>query len=92
MNSQLAPVSPTLTMAIRPAGQADAPLSTVSIAIVTTSVALAAYHGYKRNQSIAWALWWAFAASLLPVVVPAIAIAQGYGQPSREIRRRLREK
>ncbi len=92
MNSQLATVSPTLTMTVRPAGQAEAPISTVSMVLVTSSVALSAYHGYRRNRSIGWAVWWALMGALFPVVTPAIALAQGFGQPSREVRRRLREK
>jgi len=44
------------------------------------SVALCAYHGYRRNQSIGWAIGWMFAGAALPVIAPVIALAQGFGQ------------
>lgn len=46
----------------------------------TVSMAAGAYHGYKRNQSVGWALWWALMGSTFPVLTPAIALAQGFGQ------------
>jgi len=45
------------------------------------SAAAGAFHGYRRNQSIAWALVWAVLGGMFPVVVPAIALAQGFGKP-----------
>lgn len=47
------------------------------------SSGLSAYHGYRRNQSIPWALVWAVMGGALPVVTPAIAFAQGFGQRAR---------
>lgn len=47
----------------------------------TASAAAATYHGYKRNESIGWALWWGFCGALFPIVTPAIALAQGFGKP-----------
>ena len=44
------------------------------------SMALSAYHGYKRNDSVGWAIWWGFLGSVFPVLTPAIAFAQGFGQ------------
>jgi len=41
------------------------------------------YHGYKRNNSIGWALWWGLMGGLFPIVTPAIALAQGFGKPKR---------
>lgn len=43
---------------------------------------LGAYHGYKRNGSVAWALWWAFAGAAVPVVTLPVAVAQGFGEPA----------
>ena len=40
-----------------------------------------AYHGYKRNNSIPWAIWWWFAGSVFFPITPVIAAAQGFGQP-----------
>jgi len=42
--------------------------------------AASAYHGYKRNHSVGWAVWWGFWGSLLPVFTPIIAYAQGFGK------------
>jgi hypothetical protein len=47
----------------------------------TVSMAASAYHGYKRNQSIGWALVWGLLGGLFPVITPVIAVAQGYGKP-----------
>lgn len=44
------------------------------------SSAASAYHGYKRNQSIGWAIGWALLGGMFPVIVPAIAVAQGFGK------------
>lgn len=46
----------------------------------TASMAASAFHGYRRNQSIGWALWWAFMGATFPVITPVIAVAQGFGK------------
>lgn len=38
------------------------------------------YHGYKRNQSIGWAIVWGILGGMFPVITPTVAIAQGYGK------------
>jgi hypothetical protein len=86
---------PAYTM--NPSGQAapsttPSALAPVAGVLVTASVAASAYHGYKRNQSIGWAVWWALMGGLFPVITPAIAVAQGFGDPAhrsstREFRR-----
>lgn len=40
----------------------------------------AAYHGYRRNKSIGWAIGWALLAKLAPVITTGVAVAQGYGK------------
>jgi len=50
----------------------------------TASFAVSVYHGYKRNDSIGWAIWWGFMGGLFPVITPTIAFAQGFAQPKRE--------
>lgn len=47
----------------------------------TASMAASAYHGYKRNDSIGWALWWGFLGGIFPIITPTIALAQGFGKP-----------
>lgn len=48
-------------------------------ALSLASSAASTYHGYKRNQSIGWALVWGLLGGLFPVVTPTIAVAQGFG-------------
>jgi hypothetical protein len=48
--------------------------------LATVSMATSAFHGYRRNQSIGWALAWGVMGLLLPVITPTIAVAQGFGQ------------
>src|SRR5262249_12974818 len=49
----------------------------------TASMAASAYHGYKRNNSVGWALWWGLMGSLAPVLTPVVAVAQGFGKPRK---------
>ena len=44
------------------------------------SMAASAFHGYKRNQSVGWAVWWGLMGSFFPVITPTIALAQGFGK------------
>lgn len=66
---------------------ADAPASKpFDMGIVRKASALAAaYHGVRRNNgSILWGLVWAVAAFVSPLygtLVPAFALAQGFGEP-----------
>lgn len=46
----------------------------------TASAALSGYHGYRRNESIGWGIWWFVAGGTLPVLVPVLAVAQGFGK------------
>lgn len=46
----------------------------------TASMAASAYHGYKRNDSVGWAVAWGLLGGMFPVLVPAIALAQGFGK------------
>lgn len=48
--------------------------------LALVSASASAYHGYRRNQSIGWAVWWFLMGSLFPVVTPVIGIAQGFGK------------
>lgn len=47
------------------------------------SSAASAYHGYKRNDSIGWAVAWGILGGMLPVLVPAIGYAQGFGERAK---------
>jgi hypothetical protein len=49
----------------------------------TVSFAASVYHGYKRNDSVGWAIWWGLMGGLFPVITPTIAFAQGFAKPKR---------
>lgn len=42
-------------------------------------VGIGAYHGYRRNDSVGWAIGWALLGGMFPVITIAIALAQGFG-------------
>jgi hypothetical protein len=46
--------------------------------VAPLSALACAYHGYKRNDSIGWALWWGLVGSM--PITPVIALAQGFGK------------
>lgn len=49
----------------------------------TVGVAAGAYHGYKRDNSIGWAIGWAVLGGLVPFITIPVAIAQGFGKRKR---------
>jgi hypothetical protein len=57
--------------------------STVDAGIVSTSLwsaagaAIGAYHGYKRNGSVGWAIVWGVLGAISPIITSAVAFAQG---------------
>lgn len=75
---------------VRPAGSpeiatatpapAASPLSAVWTLLSVVGTAVGAYHGYKRNQSIGWGIWWAICGGVAPVITVPIALAQGVGE------------
>lgn len=52
-----------------------------ALSIVSTAAVVAlAYHGYRRNESVGWAVVWGLVGGVFwPIAVP-IAVAQGYGE------------
>lgn len=46
----------------------------------TVSMAASAFHGYRRNQSIGWAIWWGLMGGVFPILTPVVALAQGFGK------------
>jgi hypothetical protein len=49
----------------------------------TASFAACVYHGYKRNNSVGWAIGWGVLGAIFPVITPTIAVAQGFGKPKK---------
>lgn len=47
------------------------------------SAAASGYHGYKRNQSVGWAVGWFVLGGMFPIVTPVIAVAQGFAKPAK---------
>jgi hypothetical protein len=47
------------------------------------AVSLAAYHGYRRNRSVGWAIGWGVLASLSWPITLGVAVAEGFGKPRR---------
>lgn len=52
--------------------------------VATASMAASAYHGYKRNNSVGWAVVWGAMGAIFPVITPVIAVAEGYAKPARK--------
>lgn len=48
--------------------------------IAMAATAALAYHGYKRNNSIGWAIGWVLIGGLAPVIALPIAFAQGFAK------------
>lgn len=53
--------------------------SLLSLAGATTG----AYHGYKRNNSLGWAVAWFFLGGWFPLLSIPVSLAQGYAKPKR---------
>lgn len=58
--------------------------STVWMVAAAASTAACVYHGYKRNDSVGWALGWGLFGGVAPVIAPALAVAQGFGKPKED--------
>lgn len=57
--------------------------TTVWGVLSAVSAGASAYHGYKRNNSVGWAIVWGLLGGIFPILVPAIAIAEGFGKRAR---------
>lgn len=47
--------------------------------LTIAAAAGAGFHGYRRNNSLGWALVWFTFGSLFPIITTVVAAAQGYG-------------
>lgn len=56
----------------------------------TVSVPLLVYHGYKRNESIGWAVVWGLLGGSFWVIGLPLAFAQGFGK--RKVRSNVRRR
>lgn len=74
------PAGQTITLTPQLSEGARAALTVAYMA----SIGASAYHGYRRNDSLGWAVWWAAMGGIFPVITPAVALAQGFGEPHHE--------
>ena len=56
-------------------------LQAANMALSYGSSILGIYHGYKRNDSIGWAIGWGFVGAFWPIALP-VMFAQGFGKPA----------
>jgi hypothetical protein len=49
------------------------------------STAGLAFHGYRRNESVGWAIGWALLGGIAPIIAWPVALAQGFGKPRRNL-------
>jgi hypothetical protein len=47
------------------------------------SAGMSTYHGYRRHGTVGAAIGWGVLGAIFPVITPAVALAQGFGQPKR---------
>ena len=59
-------------------------------AVSFVAAGASAYHGYKRNDSLPWAIAWGILGSAVPVITVPVALAQGFAQRKRNGSRRRR--
>lgn len=59
--------------------------SVLTLVLVSlASAGVSAYHGYKRSRgSISTAAFWGLGGLLFPVLIPIIALTQGFAKPER---------
>lgn len=46
----------------------------------TAGMAAGAYHGYKRNDSVGWAIGWGLLGAMFPFITIPVSLAQGFGK------------
>lgn len=53
----------------------------ISYSIISSVASVAgAYHGYRRNNSLGWAIAWFFLSGMFPLIAMPVAFAQGYAK------------
>ena len=56
------------------------PWETLASTVAVAGTALGAYHGFKRTESLGWAVGWALLGGLFPFITIPVALAQGFGR------------
>lgn len=52
--------------------------------IGAAGAAAGAYHGYKRNKSVGWAVGWALLGGIVPIITVPLSLAQGFGKAKKK--------
>jgi hypothetical protein len=55
-------------------------LTIAYMALSAAGTAVGAYHGWKRDESVGWAIGWALLGGIAPFIVIPVAFAQGMGK------------
>ena len=76
----MSPLQPIGHTAYHHVGQDNQPQGQLWKLISIGAVGLAAFHGYRRNRSVGWAIGWALLAGFSPVITTGVAVAQGLGK------------
>lgn len=58
----------------------DSPMGKAYMLLSLVGSGAGAYHGYKRTQSVGWAIGWGMFGSLIPFVAIPVALYQGFGK------------
>lgn len=61
---------------------ANDPAVQLAAALSLAGSVLGAYHGYKRNNSVGWAVAWFFLGGFFPFITIPVSLAQGFGKPA----------
>lgn len=59
-------------------------VASIAYGVSVLSAIASGYHGYKRNQSVGWGVGWFVLGGMFPILVPVIAVAQGYAKPTKK--------
>lgn len=63
-------------------GREISPVAAVAYsALSVAGTVTGAYHGYRRNKSVGWAIGWAILGSIFPIITIPVSLAQGFGKP-----------
>lgn len=63
-------------------GQQDTSLALYGL-LGTAGMVMGAYHGYKRNNSVGWAIGWGLLGGLFPFITIPVSLAQGFGKRAK---------
>ena len=58
----------------------DFQINPLWLALGVAGGAVGAYHGYRRNDSVMWAIVWSTLGGIAPIIVIPVALAQGIGK------------